>query len=184
MTTRRDVPAYATRLGHVLDIVAPQLMALVDHETAQRSSPSAWSSREIVGHLIDSASNNHQRFVRATMQDALVFPGYAQEEWVDVQQYASVPWESLVTLFLAFNRHLAHVMSVIPSAVRDRAVTRHNFDQIAYRTVPADMPTTLAYFMADYVAHLEHHLAQILGSDWERRAAARPGIAGVAPDVS
>ena len=118
------------------------------------------------------------------MQDDLIFAGYAQEEWVAVQQYASVPWESLVTLFLAFNRHLAHVMTAVPRAVRERIVTRHNFDQIAYRTVPAGTPSTLAYFMADNVAHLEHHLRQILGTDWESRHAAHPGIADPAPDVS
>jgi hypothetical protein len=184
MTSAFNPPAYATRLREVLDLAGPHLLMLVEAGTAQRPAAGRWSPREIVGHLIDSASNNHQRFVRATMQDDLVFAGYAQEQWVTVQDYASVSWESLVTLFLAFNRHLAHVMSVVPATIRDRVVAQHNFDRIAYRTVPATTPTTLAYFMADYVAHLEHHLGQILGADWERRAHGHPGIARFAPDVS
>lgn len=84
----------------------------------------------------------------------------------------------------AIMRHLAHMMTAVPRAVRERIVTRHNFDQIAYRTVPAGTPSALAYVMADYVAHLEHHFRQILGTDWESRHAAHPGIADPAPDVS
>ncbi len=125
-----------------------------------------WTPREILGHLIDSASNNHQRFVRAQFKDDLVFPGYDQDAWVEVQAYEKAPWPELVDLWRSFNLHLAHVMANIPEQVRFRRVTDHNLDKIAWMTVPADQPATLDYFMADYVDHLEHHLHQILGADW------------------
>lgn len=161
-------PTYAARLEAVVAAAAPRLAAIADEASAARPAPGKWAPREVVGHLVDSASNNHQRFVRARDQDDLVFPGYAQEAWVDAQQYREAPWRELVELWALFNRHLARVMAATPAAVRERRHARHNLDQIAWRTVPADEPATLDYFMADYVGHLEHHLRQVLGDGWAR----------------
>ena len=158
---------HAGRLRAVVAAAEPRLTALPDDATTRRPAAGKWSPREVLGHLIDSASNNHQRFVRATWQDDLVFPAYDQERWVELQDYQHAPWRELVTLWAAFNRHLARVMAATPEEVRMRARTRHNLDQIAWRTVPAAEPATLDYFMGDYVGHLEHHLRQILGPGWD-----------------
>jgi hypothetical protein len=117
-----------------------------------------------VGHLVDSASNNHQRFVRAAWQPNLVFAGYAQDGWVELQGYQDVDWLNLVALWASFNRHLAHVMSVVPDAVRSKVHAEHNLDDVAFRAPQTAADATLAYFMKDYVDHLEHHLSQIFGS--------------------
>ncbi|GLC24701.1 DinB family protein [Roseisolibacter agri] len=162
-------PPYAARLRAVIDAAEPRLLALDAAATARRPAPGAWSPREIVGHLIDSASHNHQRFVRARWQDDLVFDGYAQDAWVDAQRYVDADWRELVALWALYNRHVARVMSATPDAVRTREHARHALDRIAWRTVPADRPATLDYFMADYVGHLEHHLRQVLGDDWALR---------------
>ena len=106
-----------------------RLARVADDDAAKRPASDKWSAKEIIGHLIDSASNSHQRFVRATWQDDLVFPGYAQEAWVIAQQYQTAPWRQLVTLWTAFNYHLARVMRATPDAVRLRLHTRHNLDQ-------------------------------------------------------
>ena len=155
----------ARRLLLVLDAAAPRLLELDDTASAGRPAPGKWSSKEIVGHLIDSASNNHARFVRAQLQDDLIFPGYAQDDWVAAQRYQDAPWRQLVELWAAFNRHLARVMAAVPEDVRMKPRTRHNLHQIAFRTVPENQPATLDYFMRDYVYHLEHHLQQILGPE-------------------
>lgn len=126
-----------------------------------RPKPGAWSIKEIIGHLIDSAANNHQRFVRAEKQDDLVFPGYAQEDWVRVQAYHRAPWTELVTLWEAYNQHLARVMSAVPANVRERRHERHNLHEIGWRPFSADEPATLDDLMHDYVLHLEHHLSQV-----------------------
>ena len=140
------------------------LLAISEADSARRPAPGKWSPKEIVGHLIDSASNNHQRFVRAPFKDDLIFPGYDQEAWVAAQRYQEAPWPALVELWRAFNLHLARVMAATPEAARLREHRRHNFHQIAWQTVPEDEPTTLDYFMRDYVTHLRHHLGPILGS--------------------
>ena len=160
-------PAHAARLRAVVASSEPLLRALPPGATARRPAADKWSPREVIGHLIDSASNNHQRFVRAAWQDDLVFPGYAQDGWVDLQKYGEAPWEELLDLWAAFNRQLARVMAAIPAATRARPRVRHNLDEIAWRTIPRSQPATLDYFMSDYVGHLEHHLKQVLGPDWE-----------------
>ena len=161
-------PPYAARLREVVDAATRALGAIDDAASARRPAPDKWSPREIVGHLVDSAANNHGRFVRAQAQDDLVFPGYAQDAWVDAQGYRSAPWTDLVALWAAYNRHLARVMTLAPEAARMRPRARHNLDEIGWSAVPADVPATLDHLMADYVDHLEHHLRQVLGPDWNR----------------
>jgi len=158
---------YARELRETVDRAAAELRAIPEAAASVRPAPGKWSIKEIIGHLIDSASHNHQRFVRARWQDDLVFQGYQQDEWVAAQQYQSVPWDELVSLWQMYNRHVARVMAQVPAAIARREHRRHNLDQIAWQTVPADRPATLEYFMRDYVAHLKHHLRQVA----ERRSA-------------
>jgi hypothetical protein len=154
-------PECAVRLLEAVDAARPRLLALNEERTADRPGPGKWSAREILGHLIDSASNNHQRFVRGRWQEDLVFQGYDQDAWVAAQGYRETSWPELVALWTGYNRHLARVMASVPADVRQAPRTRHNFDRLAYRPVAADQPSTLEYFMNDYVLHLEHHLRQI-----------------------
>ena len=141
--------------------VTPRLLALSDAEASRPPAPGKWSPKEVIGHLVDSASNNHQRFVRARFTDDLVFPGYQQEEWVKAQRYASAPWTELVGLWSTFNLHLSRVIEATPAAVRLKPRARHNLHELAWKAVPQNEPATLEYFMADYVDHLRHHIAQI-----------------------
>ena len=105
---------------------------------------------EILGHLIDSATNNHHWFVRALQVEGLVFPPYEQEDWVRLQDYNSTAWESLVELWRLYNYHLAHVIRRIPG---DRL-------EVVCRIGPHE-PVTLGYLVEDYVVHLKHHLRQL-----------------------
>lgn len=154
----------AQRLRTALTAAEPDLRRITDTDSAIRPMPGKWSPREIIGHLIDSASNNHQRFVRAAGMADLVFTGYDQDGWVELQRYQDVPWNDLLDLWVAFNRHIARVMDAVPEAVRSRVHTHHNLEQVAFRVEEA-VPT-LEWFMLDYVAHLEHHLRQVLGASW------------------
>jgi DinB superfamily len=160
------MPPYVSRLRGLVERNTPRLLALSVETATARTAPDTWSPCEIIGHLIDSASNNHQRFVRIQFQDSLVFPGYDQNQWVTVQRYRDAPWAELVGLWRGFNLHLARVMEAIPDDIRTRIRARHNLHELAWREVPANDPTTLDYFMDDYVNHLRHHLRQILRDDF------------------
>ena len=153
--------AAAERLRQAVAAAMPRLAALTPAEASLRPAPDKWCPCEIIGHLIDSATNNHRRFVLGQLQDDLVFPGYDQDAWVRVQRYRHLPWEELVASWRALNLHLAHLMEAAGEPERTRPRHPHSLHRIAFRPVPEDRPATLGDLMQDYVDHLEHHLRQI-----------------------
>ena len=138
-----------------------RLRTISPEQSAHKSAPDKWSIKDVLGHLIDSAANNHQRFVRAQFTDDLVFPGYEQENWVNAQKYNDESWSDMIQLWSSYNLHLLHVISAIPEATLTRARIRHNLDQIALHPIDKNDPTTLDYFVRDYLVHMKHHLDQI-----------------------
>jgi hypothetical protein len=138
-----------------------RLSDMSEAQSRQKSSPVDWSPAEVLGHLIDSAANNHQRFVRAQFTDDLVFSGYEQNQWVDSQKYSDESWSDVIQLWSAYNLHLLHVVSVIPEDALTKARSPHTLDQIAFNLVNKNDSATLEYLIRDYVDHLRHHLNQI-----------------------
>lgn len=114
------------------------------------ATPGHWSKKQILGHLVDSASNNHQRFVRAQLQDELTWPGYDQSGSVRVQQYSDYPWPALVELWASYNHFLAHVLESVPESKRYTICRIGDY-----------APMTLEELALDYIRHMEHHLSQI-----------------------
>lgn len=155
--------ASAQRLEAVLAAVLPALAGVDDAAAARSPGAGVWSPKQVLGHLVDSAAVNHQRFLRAVASDDLVFPTYDQEEWVRLQACDTLPWRHLLELWAAFNRHLAWLIERVPEAARQRPRARHNLHQIAWQRLPAETPATLEYLIEDYVGHLENHLRQIHG---------------------
>ncbi|HEX8499260.1 MAG TPA: DinB family protein [Pyrinomonadaceae bacterium] len=146
-----------------IEEASARLLSLTDAEAAARRGEGDWSAKETLGHLVDSAANNHQRFVRAQFKEDLVFDGYAQDDWVRAQRYADEPWPLVVNLWRFYNLHLAHVCRHAPEAERRRPRARHNLREIGFAQVTPGEPATLEHLMRDYVEHLKHHLRQILG---------------------
>lgn len=141
----------AADIERIVGETVPRLASFADAESEAIRPGGRWSRKEILGHLVDSAVNNHQRFVRAQLQQELVFPSYEQEGWVAVQGYAERPFGALVLLWASLNRHLAHVVSRIPA---ERLLTPCRLGD--------GQPVTLELVARDYVRHLRHHLEQIL----------------------
>ena len=146
----------ATDLGRTVAQAQPMLAKLNNADTSVRPSAKKWSKKEILGHLLDSASNNHQRFVRATLQGELTFPGYEQDKLVDLQNFREMDWDFLVELWTSYNRFIAHVLTVLPASAAK--ITCH---------IGNNAPATLEFIAEDYVAHLKHHLNQIVGKKFE-----------------
>jgi len=144
-----------------IESAAPRLLQISEGQSEKPRAEDHWSSKQIIGHLIDSAANNHARFVLAQLKDDLIFPGYDQNGWVDSQQYQRAAWPQLVALWQAYNLHLVHVMSCVPGEKLDTPCTQHSLQTIAFKTVSESEPVTLGYLMKDYVVHLKHHLGQI-----------------------
>lgn len=146
-----------------IEVASKQLLEMSPEISEVARAEGKWSPKEVIGHLIDSASNNHQRFVRAQFSDDLIFAGYEQEGWVRVQNYQSEPWPELVQLWRLYNRHILHLMSFIPEETRLKLRGKHNLHQIASEDLSETEPVTLDWFMRDYVDHMKKHLKQILG---------------------
>jgi hypothetical protein len=142
----------ATELRDEVERTATRLRALGEAEAARAAAPGKWTKKEILGHLIDSAANNHQRFVRAPLADPFAWPGYEQETWVAIHRYRQRPWTELIDLWVALNRHVAHVMEGVPP---ERLQTRC--------VIGGKEPVTLEWVVRDYLRHVRHHLAQIAG---------------------
>ena len=146
-------PEIAADLSETVLNCEPLLRQVRNADATFHSAPNKWSKKEILGHLIDSAANNHQRFVRAASQGTLDFPGYEQEKMVAIQNPNLASWEMLVELWSAYNRFLAYVIGQFPASCAGAPCI------IAGR--PA---VTLLWLAGDYVEHMKHHLNQILGN--------------------
>src|SRR5579872_3760430 len=89
----------SSELLRIVDAAEASLRGVSEEESEAPILPGGWSRKELLGHLIDSASNNHQRFVRAALADSLDFPAYEQDGWADLQDAEKAPWEILVVLW-------------------------------------------------------------------------------------
>jgi hypothetical protein len=133
--------------------IADRLHGIDDAAASKRPAPGKWSGKEILGHLIDSAANNHQRFVRLQLSARIDLPGYDGDAWVSLQRYQDRPWGEIIDLWRLYNTQLAGLIRAVdPSALRH-----------VWHT-PDGKDLDLEFIMRDYVVHLRHHLEQILGT--------------------
>jgi hypothetical protein len=116
----------------------------------KREAGGGWSIKEVVGHLLDSVSNNHQRLLRYEEKGTLIFPGYDQELFVKRANYQSFEFSTLVSLWHNYNRLLLHIYTSIPA--------ENLGSNIKVGNRPA---VTIEQLMKDYFAHMENHERQI-----------------------
>ncbi|HZP04302.1 MAG TPA: DinB family protein [Terracidiphilus sp.] len=133
-----------------LDIVRAALYA-VPHELADVPwRTGGWTRKQIVGHMMDSAANNRQRFVRAATEGRYAGPKYAQDAWVAAHGYVRQGWETLLHWWKVQHDVLAAVVDEIPE------------ERLGVRCVVGeDAPVTLRFLIEDYVTHQRWHLGQI-----------------------
>jgi len=149
-------PAALATLHEQLHLLEQHWNQFSEAELEQRLGPTRWTKKEILGHLIDSAANNHRRFVLAQVspQLPLVLEPYDQDAWVKVAAYQQLPSAQLLALWQSYNRMLLHLLSKIPAAALH-----------ADAFVLNRRPVTLDWLIHDYVLHLEHHVRQIIHED-------------------
>jgi hypothetical protein len=146
----QEVRAELGRLQAILLEVRPELA-----DTPWREG--GWTRKQIVGHLLDSATNNRQRFVRAAADGRYKGPKYEQEQWVAAHGYAEQEWETLLRWWQAEHEILAAVVDRIPEERLG-----------AECVVGDDAAVTLRFLIEDYLKHQRWHFRQITGGA-ERR---------------
>ncbi len=139
----------AEELRKIVNDVSPLLESCLG--ASEKLDENKWSKKEIIGHLLDSACNNQQKFVRAMAQKHTDFVGYEQNHWVASQRHQNRDWNELVLFWKSFNLHLAHIIENVSSDLLSNTIAIDGSD-----------PFTLEFIMADYNEHLKHHLKQIL----------------------
>ena len=139
----------ASQLENNINNYLPGLRAIDDVKASLKSSPLKWSKKQILGHLIDSAANNHQRFVRCQFEEQPLI-SYNQDKWNEAGHYQEMDTRHLTRLWLVYNLHLAKLIALIPEEKGKRKCL----------TAPGTA-VTLEFLINDYVVHLEHHLRQL-----------------------
>jgi hypothetical protein len=140
----------ADELVEIVRSAAERLRTITAAEAGLKPSETRWSKQEVMGHLVDSAANNHQRFVRAQYVSDYVSPTYDQEKWASLQDYNSTSWSDLKELWRLYNLHLAHLIRRIPA------------EKLQVKCMIGDKgPLTLGDIIDQYVTHLKHHLDKI-----------------------
>jgi len=124
-----------------------RLRAMPAGKVEHKAAPNTWSAKEELGHLLDSAANNHQRIVRAQLEDKPAMPGYDGDAWVTLHRYQQRDWETLIGLWAALNRQLLAAAEAAPESAWTRTLT-----------IADSAPLTLKFVFDDYVDHMLHHL--------------------------
>jgi hypothetical protein len=137
-------------LRELLRVVPEHLRRLSDDSVRHRPSPSGWSPKEELGHLLDSAANNHQRIVRAQLEDKPALPGYEQNRWVAIHGYQHREWAELIEVWQVLNRQLLVAAEAAPDSAWSRTLT-----------VADSGPLALQFVFEDYIRHMVHHLEHI-----------------------
>lgn len=137
-----------TRLIHLCEIIPPLLSKIENPAFSIKPAPDKWSKKQIIGHLIDSATNNHQRFVRGQFEASPQIY-YDQNKWNAFGYYDKMNGQHIIALWSAYNKVLAELIKNIPEEnLQLGCLSRDN------------TLLTLEFLINDYVAHLEHHLRQ------------------------
>ncbi len=100
----------ATALKQLVSNFAANHRQLTEEITTLKLSESQWTLKEIIGHLIDSASNNHQRITRLQLVEELHFPSYENEKWLEMEKWNLHRWDEILNLFEYYNLYLADLI--------------------------------------------------------------------------
>jgi hypothetical protein len=137
------------RLSYLIDKVPGILTDMDEGILSLKPFPEKWSKKEIIGHLIDSAANNHQRFVRGQFED-IPNISYDQNSWNKFSYHQEIDKNQIIAFWTIYNRQLLEIIKRISSEKLER------------RIKVGENELTLEYLIIDYVDHLEHHLKQII----------------------
>ncbi len=125
----------------------PERLRSIPSGAAAIQADGGWSVKEELGHLVDSAANNHQRIVRAQLEDAPAMPDYDGKKWVTLHAYQKRDWHMLIEMWERLNQLLLAAAEAVPETGWWRTCT-----------VGSSEPMTVQFLLEDYVSHMREHL--------------------------
>ena len=153
-------------LRTLLQHLPTRLEGLPRDRVLRKPAPDRWSPQEELGHLLDSAANNHQRIVRTQLEDKPAMPGYDGDRWVALHRYQQRDWRELIALWRALNEQLLAAATAVPESGWRRTCT-----------IAGSAPVTLAFVFEDYLHHMVHHLRHI-GVELDDLLSSLPALRG------
>ena len=150
---KEELKKVVERLQKHIDYIPLEFLKYPEAELRSKPAPDKWSKKELLGHLIDSAANNHHRFIKIQFMPQPYFvEGYAQNDWVRIQNYNEKDTQSLVNLWKTYNEH---ILFIIQNTPEENLKIKINAED------PFENADTLFLLMKDYVDHMDHHFKQI-----------------------
>ncbi len=137
------------RLKYLIENIPEILVEIEEEILSAKPFPNKWSKKEIIGHLIDSATNNHHRFVRGQFEDNPEIC-YDQNKWNEFSFYQQIDCNQIISFWTIYNKQLLEIISRISS------------ENLKKQVKVGDKLLTIEFLIIDYVEHLEHHLKQII----------------------
>jgi hypothetical protein len=139
----------ASRLQYLCDNIPALISAIAEADFTHKPTHDKWSKKEILGHLIDSATNNHQRFLRIRFENTPVIT-YHTNNWNAYSNYNLINSAHLILFWTTYNHHLIEILKKIePQDLTKQCIA------------DGKNAVSLEYLVKDYVVHMEHHLKQI-----------------------
>ena len=138
------------RLDYLCTIIPKLLSEVEEPYFSLKVTPEKWSKKEIIGHLIDSATNNHHRFVQIQFENQLLIP-YDQNKWNESNFYQQIEGTQIIDFWTIYNKQLLEI------------IKRISEENLLKEFITIDNKKfTLSFLINDYVTHLEHHLRQVI----------------------
>jgi len=133
----------------------PKLLSLSEEAITKKENSQNRTIKQILGHLIDSASNNIHRIVHFQYQPSpLIFPDYANlgnnDRWIAIQNYQDENWEDLIQLWKYSNIHIVHVINNVNQNKLDNLWITALNERISLKSM-----------ILDYLPHFKLHLKEI-----------------------
>ncbi len=151
----KDFEPVTRGITGLIDEWEPKLSGLSDDVITNRRNSQNRTIKQIIGHMIDSASNNTHRIVHMHYQESpLRFPNYATEgnndRWIAIQNYQDEDRADMINLWKYLNLHFVHVVkNVDPSKLDNQWY--HSEEGLV----------SLKDMIIDYLGHFKLHLAEI-----------------------
>ena len=135
-----------------IDLWEQKLTELPVDTITNRRNQQNRTIKQILGHLIDSAANNHQRMIRLQYNERLNFPDYQQDNdlWIALQDYQNADWNIIIQLWKYYNLHMIQVIKSV-----DQSKLNNSWQSFE------DITVTLQQMIEGYLGHIDLHFGEI-----------------------
>jgi len=151
----KETSAITSEIRSLTEEWEPRLRQLSEEIITQRRNNQLRTIKQILGHLIDSTSNNTHRVVHLQyQQNPFSFPNYAtngnNNRWIAIQDYQHEDWINMIQLWKYSLLHFCHVIN----NVKD--------DKLENEWIAGpERNITLRIMIVDFPRHLKLHLDEI-----------------------